>query len=93
MRGTLAQEAREAMNDARAANKAVVEQQPTDAEKVQAYQATTNGVMTEAQAGKAQCEFTYANYALLRYVGGCLVEQGIEVKYNFDKCALVAKWG
>lgn len=93
MRGTLQQEAQQAMQDAREAGKAVAEAQPSDEDKLKAYQATTAAIMTEAGAGKSEHEFTYANYPLLRYVGEALVTQGIGVKFNIERCSLTAKWG
>jgi hypothetical protein len=93
MRGTLAQEAQQAMQDARDANKAVVEQQPSDQEKLIAYQTATNGVMAAAVEGKAETDFAYPNFAILRYVGEQLIAQGIGVKFDFSKCSLTAKWG
>jgi hypothetical protein len=93
MRGTLAQEAREAMNDAREAHKGVVAAQPSDEEKIRAYQASTEAIMEAASARKDHVLLEYANFALLRAVGAMLVDQGIDIKFDFEKCALTARWG
>lgn len=93
MRGTLQQEAQQAMQDARDANRSVAEQQPSDGEKLAAYQTATDGVMLAAGEGRAEAEFAYPNFAILRYVGEQLIAQGIGVKFDFTKCSLTAKWG
>ena len=93
MRGTLAQEAVQAMQDARDADKEEAQQQPSDADKVRGYQAATAAVMDAASKGAASVTLEYPNFALLRYVGQALTDQGINVAFDFARCSLTAKWG
>lgn len=93
MRGTLQQEAQEAMRDAQKSAGEHRHTLPSESEKLAAYQTATAAVMGAAQEGRADIEISCQNHMTLRYVGNCLVEQGISVKFDFNKCALVAKWG
>jgi hypothetical protein len=93
MRGTLAQEAVEAMQDARAAKIAATDIEPTDQEKIAAYQAATAAVMSAAGAGADHVEIEHAQHALLRYVGQALTNQGFRVNFDFQAGKLAARWG
>lgn len=93
MRGTLAQEAQQAMQDARDANKEAAQQQPSDGEKLAGYQRATAAVMQAAQGGAGHVTLDYPSFGLLRYVGGALTDQGISVSFDFERCSLTAKWG
>ncbi len=93
IRSTLAQEAQEKMNDARAELAQSKAQEPSDEQKVKAYQVAAEAVMDAAAKALPQLEIGAVDYATLRYVGEKLVEQGFAIKFDFSKCALVAKWG
>lgn len=81
------------MDDARKAQGEAKAVEPSDFEKVTAYQYATDAVMKAASAGHSSVNIAFENFALLRYVGTKLTEQGLKVSFDFDSVKLAAKWG